>query len=128
MAKFVIVFALLSVFGASLAIDDAPLLSLAGGLSDLGAEGINNVLPTAHSAFSLLHTKYPEFDYILKRVVSGKSQVVAGSRAVLQVEVGPKDHADQTKQCELDLTENLQKEIVIIRMKCDGKDFEYYKE
>lgn len=132
MRKSVLFLTLLSIFGASFAGDaDEPV---AGGftlaVSAVNEEGLNNVLPTVHTAFSLLGTEYPEFDYILKRVVSGTSQIAAGKHFRLKVEVTPKDHADQVKNCEIYLYENLQSTITEINLKCenDSKEFVYDKE
>lgn len=128
MAKFVLLLTLLGVFGGSLALDDIEF-HIDGGLSDIGEEGLSKVASQVPIIFGLFSLKYPEFDYVMKRVVSGQSQVVAGHRVELKLEVTPKDSADQVKNCELDYVTNLQQELTSIGMKCDhcSKTYTYHK-
>lgn len=127
MGKFVLFLTFLGIFGASLAIDDKVLVSLTGGLSDLGQDGLVHVTSEAPTLFNLLKGKYPDFDYTFKRIVSGKSQVVAGSRYYAKIEVTPKDHADQVKNCDLDYVEDLKHVFTKIELKCDDKTYTYEK-
>lgn len=79
-------------------------------------------------AFGLLSSKYPEFDYALKRVLSGKSQVDVPAQSfhlILKLEVTSEDHADQVKNCELDYVEDLQTVITKVKMKCELEDKTY---
>lgn len=128
MRKSVLFLTLLSIFGASFAGDDAGHFAVGGGFSDISQEHLDSSMPEVYNVFGLFKYKYPEFDYILKRVVSGKHQVVAGSHTIYQIEVGPRDHADQTHACEIDMYRSLGDVINKVSMDCnDGKKFVYEK-
>lgn len=104
-----------------------------GGYSTVSEDGLNNYIPQLSTIFSQLSSQNTDFDsnqFVLKRIVSGKYQVVAGYHSVLQVEVAPKDHPDQVKHCKVDIYENLKIEIEEVNMKCDciDKTFHYKKQ
>lgn len=80
--------------------------------------------------FVRLENKYPEFNYTLKRVVSGRFGVrntygygVSGKKSVLQIEVTPKDHADQIIPCEGSLYENMLTHNSKFYLLCGGKRY-----
>lgn len=103
---------------------------LAGGFSDIIESELKQLEPKVGIAFGLISYKHDDFVYKLKRVVSGKSQVVAGSRYQFVVEAAPKDNADDVKKCDVDILENLQGEFDDIQVKCEHKEkvFSYKKE
>lgn len=81
-------------------------------------------------AFGLLSSKYPEFNYALRRVLSEKSQVDVPAQSfhlILKLEVTSEDHADRVENCELDYVEDLQTVITKVKMKCgrEGKTYTY---
>ena len=125
MRKLVLFLGLMSIIGASFAGFD-----IAGGFSEIPQENLSDSLSDLHTVFSHLSTQYPEFDYILKRIVSGQTQVVQGRNASYRIEAAPKDHADQTIPCSATVYKNLQHEVEISRVKCENNDktFVYEKE
>lgn len=79
-------------------------------------------------AFGFLSSKYPEFDFVLKRVLSEKSLVDVPAESfhlILKLEVTSKDHADQVENCELDYVEDLQTVITKVEMRCEHESKTY---
>lgn len=97
--------------------------------SIMSEESLNAFTPKLTDVFNQFSNKYPEFNYILKRISSGKTEVFAGQHYKLQITVGEKDHADQTKECKVDFYENLEVNLIQVDMECenDGKTFTYEK-
>lgn len=129
MQKSVLFLTLLGIFGVSFAIDDKVLASLLGGFSEIDEKGLSDVASKVPVVFDLLYGKYPEFNYVLKRVVSGKSQPVAGSRTILKVELTHGLLQPEVKNCDLDYTEDLKSVIIKAEVKCeqDEKTYTYEK-
>lgn len=125
MQKSVLIFTLLCLFGVSFAIDAQVLSSLVGGFSEIDEKGLDKAAAVVPTAFNLLYPKYPEFNYVLKRVVSGKSQPVAGSRTILKVELTHGVLQPEVKKCDLDFVEDLKSEITKVEVKCENDSLTY---
>lgn len=85
-----------------------------------------NLHPKLSATFDHLKTTKNDFDFTLKRIVSGKSQVVAGSHYIVQVEAT--NNQAQVKQCEADILENLHGEFHQVDVKCENKSFQFMKQ
>lgn len=72
----------LCILGVSFAARDRNTLrrTLAGGFNNIGESDLKGLEPKVTTAFEQLSSKHDDFNNSLKRVVSGKSQVVAGTR------------------------------------------------
>lgn len=96
-----------------------------GAVSPIRDEDLSRFTSKLSYMFVRLENKYPEFNYTLKRVVSGRWNFSAGvMRSVLQVEVTPEDHADQIISCEGSLHGNLI-QIFKVYLLCEGKRYSY---
>lgn len=93
-----------------------------GPFSALSQNDLDSMVSKLGTVFSLLSTQNEDFDYLLKLVESGKSQIVFGSHSIVQVLAASKDHADQNKHCEVDFYENVQSEVTNVSMKCEDND------
>lgn len=98
---------------------------LAGGFFDIGESELKELEPKVAIAFELLSIKHNDFVYKMKRLVGGKSQVVAGSRYQLVVEAAPKNNANDVKKCDVNILENLQGDFDEVQVKCEHKDKVY---
>lgn len=113
-------------YGYSSALDRAKRQIGFGGFSTMGEEELKQLHPKLSTTFDHLKATKSDFEFTLKRIISGKSQVVAGSHYIVQVEVTNK-HA-QVKQCEADILENLQDQFHQVDVKCDNKSFQFMKQ
>lgn len=111
--------ALLCIFGAAFAADEE---NIDGGYSTIRREDFETLKTTLSSKFDLLKSQNADFDYVLKSIVSGRSQAVAGSHSIVKVLAAPKDHADQDKHCDVDFYEDLRNQISEVTMICAGND------
>lgn len=93
-----------------------------GGFQDINQDGLNAYFLDISSIFDLLSSQHSDFDVTLKRVVSGKSQVDAGSHAIVNVEAVLRTNADAVKHCEVDLHRNLKGAINRAEVKCEHHD------
>lgn len=98
---------------------------LAGGFFDIGESELKELEPKVAIAFELLSIKHNDFVYKMKRLVGGKSQVVAGSRYQLVVEAAPKNNANDVKKCDVNILENLQGDFDEVQVKCEHKNKVY---
>ncbi|XP_055309719.1 uncharacterized protein LOC129573342 [Sitodiplosis mosellana] len=99
-------------------------LRVFGGFSPLSEEALADLHPKVTESFTQLGKKHDDFDLIVKRILSGKSQVVAGTRYVLTVEAtNPKD---EVKTCEADIWEKTWENFFRVQLKCQEKDYEIH--
>lgn len=129
MQKFVLCLTLLSVFGTISAdkaeadiIDQLSEFPVRGGFHDLDAEGLKGLEQELKTLFDKMGATYDDFDVNFKRVISGRSQVVAGTNYELNVEVTPKADPSVVKNCEVNYFRNIGGEFDRAYVKCDHKD------
>lgn len=118
MRNFVLGVALFCILGVSVG-------QLAGGFYDIIESDLKELEPKVAIAFELVNIKHNDFGYKMKRMVSGKSQVVAGSRYQLVVEAAPKDNENDVKKCDVNILENLQGDFDEVQVKCEHKEKVY---
>lgn len=99
--------------------DDFPIL---GGFTDLDENDLLELHPKLVNSFVQLGEKHPnEFDLIVKRIISGKSQVVAGTRYMVNVQA--ENSKNETKNCEAEIWEKLWENFFQVKLKCQDKHF-----
>lgn len=99
--------------------DDFPIL---GGFTDLDEKDLVELHSKLKNSFDQLGEKHPkEFDLIVKRIVSGKSQVVAGTRYMLNVQA--ENSKKETKYCEADIWEKLWEDFFQVKLTCPDKNY-----
>lgn len=98
---------------------------LAGGYFDIIESDLKELEPKVAIAFDLLSIKHDDFVYKMKRLVGGKSQIVAGSRYQLVAEAAPKDNANDVKKCDVNILENLIGEFDEVQVKCEHQEKVY---
>lgn len=97
-----------------------------GGYSTMTQDQLKQLQPNLSGTFDHLRSNKPDFGLTLKNIVSGKSQVVAGTHYVVQVEA---THSNgQVKQCEADILENLKGEFHQVDVKCENQSYRYSKQ
>lgn len=74
-----------------------------GGYSDISSDKLHEYHSKVTPYFTQLRAEKPEVKYEIVRIISGKSQVIAGWHGILKVEV--RTNARETKECTLDLWE-----------------------
>lgn len=98
----------------------------ASSFSPMSDEALREFTPKLSNLFVKLKDFYDsEFNYALKRVVSGKDQVWAGMHSILRIEVTRNNHPDQIRVCEGILFENVQLDMIQFYLKCEGKEYSY---
>lgn len=96
-----------------------PGFGVFGGFSPLSEKSLQDMHPRLTSSFNEWGKDHEEFDLIVKRVISGKSQVVAGTRYVLTIEAAnPKD---EIKTCEADIWEKSWENFFQVKLTCDNQ-------
>ncbi|XP_055309689.1 uncharacterized protein LOC129573320 [Sitodiplosis mosellana] len=93
-----------------------------GGFSPLSEKALADLHPNVTESFKQLGKKHDDFDLIAKRILSGKSQVVAGTRYVLTVEAT--NLKGEVKTCEADIWEKTWENFFLVKLKCQEKDYE----
>lgn len=93
-----------------------------GGFQDLSEAGLNDLKSKLPTAFSHLSSKHDDFDLTFKHLESGQYQVVAGTNYQLKVKAAPSSNANDEKLCDVEISENLKGEFVLVKAKCDHKD------
>lgn len=94
---------------------------LVGGLSGISPETIKELSPKLAHAFDELRKTYPnQFILTLSRILSGKEQIVAGTRYLLVVEVNTNN---QIQQCEAVVWEKLWENFFQLELKCPGSSY-----
>lgn len=102
----------------------------AGGLQNMSPASLNELLPKLTTTFEQLSRQNSDFDVNLKRICSGKSQIVLGTHYIVNVETTKKSNVNEVKKCEADILENLKGEFIEVDVKCDHKNktFRYIKQ
>lgn len=132
MRNFVLCLSLFCILGVGFAARDRNTYrrTLAGGFKDISENDLKELEPKVTTAFEQLSSKNDDFVYTTKRLVSGKSQVVAGTRYMLLVEAAPKDNANDVKNCDVRILQNLNGQLDEVEVKCEHHDktFRYTKQ
>lgn len=96
----------------------------AGCPSQISEESLKDFHPRIVESFTKLGSKYDDFDLVVKRIVSGTSQVVAGARYVLNVEAtNPKE---EVKTCVADIWDKPWEHFYQVKLTCKEKDYEIH--
>ncbi|XP_055297206.1 uncharacterized protein LOC129565908 [Sitodiplosis mosellana] len=93
-----------------------------GGFSPLNKKSLAGLHPKLTHSFIELGKIHKEFDLTVKRILSGKSQVVAGTRYMIAVEAANPNNEVIT--CEADIWEKTWENFFQIKLTCQGKSYE----
>lgn len=101
--------------------------SAGSGLVDMSDDALNAFIPKITRIVGHMEDNDPEFNYTLKRVVSGvhESLGYAGQHTIVQIEVTPIDHADQIKECQANHYEGSGQVQVNFMCENDNKRYSY---
>lgn len=92
-----------------------------GGLTDITPNELPEIHTKMTEVFTLLGSQREDFKYRIKRVISGKKQVVSGYRYYVEVEAY--DEANELKNCKADIWEKTWEHFLQAEMCCDNKKY-----
>lgn len=92
-----------------------------GGFSDLSSEEVANLHIVLMSAFQQLNAERYDFKLAIYRILSAKTQVVAGQRYLANVEAI--NEANEIKKCEAEIVDVPWKHSRDINITCDKKKY-----
>lgn len=101
---------------------DTTTEQLPGGFTALDEKSLAELHPKLTNSFIKLRKMDQEFDWTLQRILSGKSQVVAGTRYTLTVEATNSN--DEVELCEADIWERTWENFYHVKLTCQGKGYE----
>lgn len=97
------------------------MTQLCGGLSNLSEKEITELHPTLVHLFNELNKNHDEFDLLVKRIVGGQRQTVAGTRYVITVET--LNAKNEIQICEAEIWEKLWEDFLQIKLKCQENEY-----
>lgn len=89
-----------------------------GGLTDIPLNELQGLNTKMAEVFTLLNSQCGDFKYKMNRVISGKKQVVAGHRYLMEVEAY--NEANELKNCKADIWEKTWENFLQAEMCCDN--------
>lgn len=98
--------------------DDFPII---GGFTDLNEKELLELHSKLILSSEKLAEKYDKFDLIVKKVLSGKSQTVAGTNYVVNVQM--ENAKKESNTCEAEIWEKLWENFLQVQLKCQDKHY-----
>ena len=95
---------------------------LSGGFRSLDKKSLKKLQPNVMKSFTELSKKYKDFNLIFERILSGKSQFVAGVRYVLTVECTNPE--EEVKICKVDIWEQAWLNFVQVKLTYEKNIYE----